>query len=60
VLGIDKALHSAGPLKPRQLISGGVGNVRDSEISALSIPAADSFFGTPTMLDHCNHIHVGY
>jgi hypothetical protein len=60
VLAVDKALHKAADLTPRQLISGGVGNVRDAEISALSIPAADSFFGTPTMLDHCNHIHVGY
>lgn len=60
VLEVDKALHKAGTLKPRQLISGGVGNVRDSEISGLSIPGADSFFGTSTMLDHCNHIHVGY
>jgi hypothetical protein len=60
VLAVNRKLHDAGALKPRQLISGGVGNVRDSEISALSLPAADSFFGTSTMLDHCNHIHVGY
>ena len=30
VLAIDKALHHAGPLKPRQLITGGCGNVRDA------------------------------
>lgn len=60
VLKIDNALHAAGPLKPRQLITGGCGNARDAEISALSIPAADSFFGPDTMQDHCNHIHVGY
>jgi hypothetical protein len=29
-------------------------------ISALCIPAADSFFGKDTMQDHCNHIHVGF
>lgn len=60
VMKIDNALHQAGALKPRQLISGGCGNVRDSEISALSIPAADSFYGSDTMAAHCNHIHVGY
>jgi hypothetical protein len=60
VLAIDKALHAAGPLKPRQLISGGCGNVRNSECSALSIPGADSFYTSPVMQDHCNHIHVGY
>lgn len=60
VLKIDRALGKAGHLQPRQLISGGCGNVRDAEISALCIPAADSFFGKDTMQDHCNHIHVGY
>ena len=60
VIAINRALHDAGPLKPRQLISGGCGNVRDSEISALSIPAADSFYGGDCMRAHCNHIHVGY
>jgi len=60
VLKIDMALAKAGPLKPRQLISGGCGNVRDAEISALCIPGADTFFGKDTMQDHCNHIHIGY
>jgi Putative peptidoglycan binding domain len=60
VLAIDNALHQAGALKPRQLITGGCGNARDGQISALSIPAADSFYGASTMADHCNHIHVGY
>jgi peptidoglycan hydrolase-like protein with peptidoglycan-binding domain len=60
VIAINQALHNAGPLKPRQLISGGCGNVRDSAISALSIPGADSFYGADCMHDHCNHIHVGY
>jgi hypothetical protein len=60
VLQVDHQLHNAGALLPRQLISGGVGNVRDMEISALSIPGADSFFGAATMAEHCNHIHVGY
>jgi hypothetical protein len=60
VLQVDHQLHNAGTLVPRQLISGGVGNVRDMEISALSIPGADSFYGAATMAQHCNHIHVGY
>jgi hypothetical protein len=60
VIKVDTELHEAGALKPRQLISGGVGNKRDAEISGLSIPGADSFYGAATMLAHCNHIHVGY
>lgn len=60
VLEVDRALHMSGPLVPHQLISGGYGNHRDSTISALSIPAADSFYGAETMQQHCNHIHVGY
>jgi hypothetical protein len=60
VLAVDKALHQAGALKPRQLITGGFGNHRDQEISGFSIPGADSFFGASTMQDHTNHIHVGY
>ena len=35
------------------------GNVLDPEISGFSIPNA-AFFGSVTMRDHCNHIHVGY
>ncbi len=60
VIKVDGELHNAGPLTPRQLISGGVGNARDPEISRLSIPGADSFYGAGVMLEHCNHIHVGY
>ena len=60
VLTIDNALHAAGPLKPRQLISGGCGRVRDREISDLSIPGSDAFFTSGVMQDHCDHIHVGY
>lgn len=60
VLKVDRELRRAGALTPRQLISGGVGNARDAEISALSIPAADTFYGSEVMADHCNHIHVGY
>jgi hypothetical protein len=60
VLQLDRQLHNAGALTPRQLISGGVGNVRDMQISALSIPGADSFYGSATMAQHCNHVHVGY
>jgi hypothetical protein len=59
VLAVDKALHAAGDLTPRQLISGGCGNVADQEIAILTIPNP-AFFGSATMSDHCNHIHVGY
>jgi Putative peptidoglycan binding domain len=59
VLAIDKALHEAGVLLPRQLITGGVGNILDPEISGFSIPNP-AFFGSVTMREHCNHIHVGY
>ena len=60
-LAAAKALHSSVPahLKPRQLICGGYGGVRDSEISACTIPSA-GYYGTTTMSEHCNHIHVGY
>lgn len=54
-------LHNApGALHPWQLICGGYGNHRDAEISALSIPAADSFYGPATMQQHTNHVHLGY
>jgi hypothetical protein len=60
VIKVDTELNRAGELTPRQLISGGVGNVRDQTISALSIPDADAFYGAATMAQHCNHVHVGY
>src|ERR1051326_8932104 len=44
VLTIDRALHQAGALLPRQLITGGVGNAADAEIAALTIPNA-AFYG---------------
>ena len=60
-LKIAKALHHVpSQLAIRQLICGGYGYVRDNEISSLSIPAADSYYGGAIMLQHCNHIHVGY
>jgi|SRR5215469_4774389 len=59
VIQVDEQLHNAGVLKPRQLISGGVGNTIDQAIEALTIPSAD-FFGPKTMQDHTTHIHVGY
>jgi hypothetical protein len=59
VLAVDMELRQAGPLTPRQLITGGCGNARDPEIEALCIPSP-TFFGVPTILDHTNHIHVGY
>ena len=52
--------NSKGIIRPRQLISGGYGNHRDLTLSALSIPGSDSFYGSKTMGEHCNHIHVGY
>ena len=60
VIKLDTELHHAGALVPRQLITGGVGKMRDAEISRLSIPGADSVFGPKTMAEHCDHIHVGY
>lgn len=60
VLQLDKELQAPGNLHPRQLITGGVGGVRDQEISKFSIPDADKFFGSDTMQAHTNHIHVGY
>jgi hypothetical protein len=59
VLQVDKELHNAGPLVPRQLITGGVGNVIDKTIEDLTIPNPD-FYGPATMQDHTNHIHIGY
>jgi hypothetical protein len=60
-LNLAKKIHNMpGDLRPWQEICGGYGNHRDSEISAQSIPAADSFYGSVTMYQHCNHIHVGY
>ena len=60
-LKVATLLHNlSGELAPRQLICGGYGGIRDAEISAQSIPAADSFYGTQTMQEHTNHIHVGY
>jgi hypothetical protein len=58
-LNVDKALHAAGFLLPRQLITGGVGQVLDNEFELLTIPNS-AFFGAKTMHEHTNHIHVGY
>lgn len=60
-LEVAKLIHNApSGLVPSQLICGGYGNVRDAAISLLSIPAADSYYGSVTMAEHCNHIHAGY
>lgn len=59
VIEVDNELHHAGELIPRQLITGGVGNVGDSAIARLTIPSPE-FYGAATMSEHCNHIHVGY
>lgn len=55
-----RGLRGSPVERPHQLICGGYGNHRDSEISALSIPAADSFYGSVTMQQHTNHIHAGW
>jgi hypothetical protein len=59
VIAVDNELHHAGELTPRQLISGGVGDVGDAEIAKLTIPDP-AFYGAATMAEHCNHVHVGY
>lgn len=60
-LDVAKMLRSApNLLRPRQLICGGYGNHRDTDISNCSIPAADSFYGSAVMAQHTNHLHCGY
>jgi hypothetical protein len=59
VIQIDKELHNAGTLVPRQLITGGVGNVIDQTIEGFTIPSP-GFYGAATMQEHTNHVHVGY
>jgi hypothetical protein len=59
VIQVDEQLHNAGALKPRQLITGGVGNEIDQAIEGLTIPSP-AFYGPETMKEHTNHIHVGY
>lgn len=59
VIQLDKELHNAGALVPRQLITGGVGNVIDTTIESFTIPNA-AFYGPTTMQEHTNHVHVGY
>jgi hypothetical protein len=59
VIQVDKQLHNAGALVPRQLITGGVGLKIDQTIEALTIPNP-GFYGQETMKEHTNHIHVGY
>lgn len=59
VIQVDKQLHNAGGLVPRQLITGGVGNMIDQTIEGFTIPNP-AFFGAETMKEHTNHIHIGY
>lgn len=59
VIQLDEELHNAGALVPRQLITGGVGNVIDETIERLTIPNP-GFYGAQTMRQHTNHVHVGY
>lgn len=61
VVALLKALHAAPTrVRPRQLISGGIANRRDADCSALCVPGADAYYGATTMMQHCNHIHVGF
>jgi murein DD-endopeptidase MepM/ murein hydrolase activator NlpD len=50
----------SGYLDVRQIISGGYGNHRDSDCTAQSKPGGDSFYGSGTMAQHCNHVHGGF
>lgn len=50
----------SAPLYPAQLICGGYNNHRDDDISKLSVPAADSFYGGDVMQQHTDHEHLGY
>jgi hypothetical protein len=59
VIQVDKELRNAGALRPRQLISAGVGNKIDQTIKALTLPDPDHF-DSQTLQAHTNHIHVGY
>jgi hypothetical protein len=59
VLQVDQQLHNAGALVPRQLITGGVGNRIDQTIEGFTLPNA-AFYGSETMKEHTNHIHIGY
>jgi hypothetical protein len=59
VIQLDTELHNAGALVPRQLITGGVGNVIDQTIASFTIPDP-GFYGSQTMKQHTNHVHVGY
>lgn len=58
VVMVDLLVRKPGNV--RQLITGGYGNHRDTGISSLSVPAADSYYTSAVMAQHCNHIHVGY
>lgn len=61
VLALDGLLRAMpATITLRQLISGGYGNHRDDACSRLSIPAADSFYGSGVMAQHCNHVHAGF
>lgn len=59
LMNVLKDLHSAGALKPWQLISGGYANQHNIHCMDECIPSA-AFYGEPTLTEHCNHVHVGY
>lgn len=52
------ALQS-GAYRPWQLISGGYAYHENAACQKLCIPYA-SYYGEPTLSQHCNHVHVGY
>lgn len=60
VLSLLAALHAAPPhFKPWQLISGGYGYMLDSSCYDQCIPSP-WFYGSTTLRQHTNHVHVGY
>lgn len=56
---VARALHYSANHRPRQLICDGYGYQHYGPISALCIPYA-SYYGSSTLIEHRNHIHVGY
>jgi len=66
VLAADTLLHSlTGNLAPKKLISGGYGNQRNMQLTALCVTDPrgenpDSYYTPTVMGEHCNHIHIGW
>ena len=60
LVAVLKALRGSSEHKPWQLISGGYAHHRDPDCTAQSMPAADTYYGAATMLQHTDHAHLGY